>query len=180
MALYLTEGGDSNRLLGLLCCHVLIRAKEANIDYICHPSAPSRDILLLSRRAFTTLVNSIKVRIRRHGAMVESWRKQIEGLVEERGTNSVNSEEVKEAWVETQWLLDQAKNTMEALAALLNWINNDWKRLETCILGHVLHSPAISLGIGEHCFTEDWGIFQVDWAKLGGSFEGNKLNLGAC
>jgi hypothetical protein len=43
----------------------------------------------------------------------------------------------------------------------------------------VLRSLAISLGIGEHCFTEDWEIFQADRAKLHGGFEGNKLDLGA-
>jgi len=26
--------------------------------------------------------------------------------------------------------------------------------------------------------TEDWGIFQIDWAKLGDGFQGNKIDLG--
>ncbi|KAF9229957.1 hypothetical protein BU15DRAFT_23531, partial [Melanogaster broomeanus] len=63
MALYLAEGGDSNNLLGLSCRHVLIGSKEANVDYILHPSAPSIDVLLLGKRAFTNLVDSIKIRI---------------------------------------------------------------------------------------------------------------------
>ncbi len=40
MALYLAEGGESDRLLGLSCRHVLIGDKEANVDYVCHPSQP--------------------------------------------------------------------------------------------------------------------------------------------
>lgn len=34
MALYLAEGGSSDRLLGLSRRHVLIGSKEANIDYV--------------------------------------------------------------------------------------------------------------------------------------------------
>ncbi|KAF9503583.1 hypothetical protein BS47DRAFT_788573, partial [Hydnum rufescens UP504] len=54
----------------------------------------------------------------------------------------------------------------------------DWKTLNNHVLGCVLYSPAISLGVGEDRFTEDWGIFQVDRAKLGEGFQGNKLDLG--
>jgi len=80
---------------------------------------------------------------------------------------------------ETQGLLDKAENAMEALGALLDQVKKDWKKLDSCVLGHVLCSPAISLGVSEHCFTEDWGIFQINRAKLGDGFQGNKLDLGA-
>ena len=63
MALYLAEGGSSNNFLGLSCRHVLIGSKEANLDYVYHPSAPSRDVLLLGEGAFTNLADSIKLGI---------------------------------------------------------------------------------------------------------------------
>jgi len=68
---------------------------------------------------------------------------------------------------------------MEALGALLDQVKKDWKKLDNRVIGHVLRSPAIILGVGEHRFTEDWGIFQIDRAKLGDGFQGNKLDLGA-
>ena len=68
---------------------------------------------------------------------------------------------------------------MEALGVLLKQVNKDWKKLYSRVLGHILCSPAITLGVGEHHFTEDWGIFQVNHAKLGGGFQGNKMDLGA-
>jgi len=180
MALYLAEGGDSNNLLGLSCRHVLIGSKEANVDYVRHPSAPSRDVLLLGKSAFTDLVDSIKVRIGRHGIAVKRWRQQIEGFVErEKSTNTVDVEKAKAARIETRGLLDKAENAMEALGALLDRVKKDWKKLDDRVLGHILRSPAISLGVGEHRFTEDWGIFQIDRAKLGDGFQGNKLDLGA-
>jgi len=118
MALYLAEGGGGNNLLGLSCRHVLIGSKEANVDYVRRPSAPSRDVLLLGKSAFTNLVDSIKVRIGRHGITVKRWRQQIEGFVErEKGTNTVDVEKAKAVRIETQGLLDKAENAMEALVA---------------------------------------------------------------
>ncbi|KAF8334953.1 uncharacterized protein EI90DRAFT_3120831 [Cantharellus anzutake] len=152
---------------------------EANVDYVCHPGAPSRDVLLLGKGAFTNLADSIKLMIGRHGIMVKRWRKQIEVFVErEKGTNTINAEKAKEVRIETRGLLDKAENAMEAIGALLNWVNKDWKKLDNRVLGDVLRSPAISLGAGEHRFTEDWGIFKVNRDKLGDGFQGNKLDLG--
>jgi len=37
----------------------------------------------------------------------------------------------------------------------------------------------MTLDVGEHRLTEDWGIFQVNRAKLGAGFQGNKIDLGA-
>jgi hypothetical protein len=180
-ALYLAEGGDSNNLLGLSCRHVLIGSKEANVDYIHHPRSPSRDVLLLGKRAFTNLIDSIKLKIGRDSIAVKRWRKQIEGFVEkekEKGTNTVNIEKAKVARIETQRLLDKTEDAIEALTILLDHVNKDWKKLNNRILGHIVRSPAISLGVGEHRFTEDCGIFQVNRVKLGDGFQGNKLDLG--
>jgi len=80
MALYLAEGGDSDRLLGLTCRHVLISSNDTNVDYVYRPSTPARDVLLLGKRAFTNLVDSIKLRIGRHGIVIERWRSQIAGF----------------------------------------------------------------------------------------------------
>ena len=89
--LYLAEGGGKDRLLDLSCRHVLIRSKEDNLDYVHHPNGPRRDALLLGRRAFTNLVDSIKLEIGGHGVTIKRWRKQIEGFEErEKGTNAVD------------------------------------------------------------------------------------------
>jgi hypothetical protein len=181
MALYLAEGGGSDRLLGLSCRHVLIGSKEANLDYVYHRSGPpTKDVLLLGRRAFTNLVDSIKLRIGGHGITVKRWRKQIEAFHErEKGTNAVDVGKAKAARIKTQRLLEKAEKAMEALVVLLNQINKGWKKLDDRVLGHILRSPAITLGVGEHGFTEDWGIFHINHAKLGGGFQGNKMDLGA-
>jgi hypothetical protein len=180
MALYLAEGGGSDNLLGLSCRHVLIGSKEANIDYVHHPGGPCRDVLLLGERAFTNLVDSIKLRIGRHAIAAKRWRKQIEGFEKrEKGTNAVDVEKAKVVRTETQGLLDKAERSMKELVTFLDQVNEEWKRLDDRVLGHVLRSPAISLGVGDQRFTEDWGIFEVKRAKLGVGFQGNTMDLGA-
>ncbi|KAF9503584.1 hypothetical protein BS47DRAFT_1378384 [Hydnum rufescens UP504] len=179
MALYLTEGGDSNKLLGLSCRHVLIGLQEANLDYVYHASGPSKDVLLLGNGAFTDLVNSIKIEIRGYGTKVPRWREQIEVFVErEKGTDIFDVEKARAARIKTQGFLDEAENAVQSLGALLNQIKKDWKILNNHVLGRVLYSPAIGLGVGEDRFMEDWGIFEVDQAKLSEGFQGNKLDLG--
>jgi len=179
MALYLADGGGSDRLLGLSCRHVLISSKEANVDYIRHLSGPPRDVLLLGRIAFTNLVDSIKLTIEGCEITVERWKLQIEGLEErEKGTNAADVEKAKAARIQTQGLLDMTENKMEALAVLLDRVKKDWSKLDNRVLGHILRSPAIALGVGEHRFTEDWGIFLVNRDKLGEGFQGNKMDLG--
>ena len=180
MALYLAEGGSSNNLLGLTCRHVLIGPKEANIDYICHPSRPSKDVLLLGRRAFNDLVDSIRLTIGNYGMSVKRRRKRVAEFEErEKGTDAVDVEMAKANRIETERLMGVTEKAMVELGKLLDQVNKHWKKLDDRVLGHILRSPAISLGVGDHGFTEDWGIFQVNRAKLGDGFKGNMIDLGA-
>ena len=140
------------------------------------PTSTPKDVLLTGRGSFTNLVDSIKFRIGRYGITVE----QIARFEErDKSTNAVNVERAKATRIETQGLLDKPEKAMEALGMFLDQVNKDWKKLNNRVLGHILRSPAITLGVGEYCFTEDWGIFQVNRAKLGNGFQGNKMDFGA-
>lgn len=180
MALYLAEGGGSDNLLGLSCRHVLIESKQANLDYVCHPSRPPKKVLLLSKRGHTDLVDSIKREIEKHALDVLGWKKLIETLEErEKGTDLIDIEKDKSGRVRTQASLDNAEKAISALVVFLDQAKQNWRKLDNRVLGHILRSPAIRLGVGEHRFTEDWGVFQVERAKLGDGFQGNKIDLGA-
>jgi hypothetical protein len=96
----------------------------------------------------------------------------------EKGTRAVDIEKSMAARIETQRLLERTQKAIEALEVLLDQVNRDWKNIDNRILGHIVCSPAITLGVGEHRFTEDWGVFQIDRARLGNDFQGNKLDLG--
>ncbi|KAG6334414.1 hypothetical protein ID866_4670 [Astraeus odoratus] len=168
MALYLAEGGKSNNLLGLMCRHVLIGSMEPNVDYVRHPSAPSRDVLLLGERAFLDLITSIKVRIGQYNTDVNNYKEKIKKII------NVDVE-ARAARIKIQGLLDEAEKAMKALGVLLLRIQKDWKDPRNRVLGHILRTPAIYLSVGDHRFTEDWGIFQVDRAKLGDGFQDRPL-----
>jgi len=79
MALYFTEGGDSTKVLGLTCRHVLFEMTEdANDDYVLTGAGtPRKNVQLLGTREFKKLLDSIKMRIGRHGIMVEIYEGQI-------------------------------------------------------------------------------------------------------
>ncbi|KAM5531457.1 hypothetical protein V8D89_014847 [Ganoderma adspersum] len=179
MALYLAEGRNSDKLLCLTCRHVLIGPKEANVDFVRRPGGGPSDVILLGKKAFNTLLDTIQVRIGRHAISADRWRTQIEGFEKrEEGTDADDVEKARKYRVKTQALLRKAEEAMEALGAFFSQVNNDWKKRGNRVLDPVLRSPAIRLGVGERCFTEDWGIFRVDRAKLGDGFQGNKIDLG--
>jgi hypothetical protein len=182
MAVYLEEGGQgkNNRLLGVSCRHVLVSSQEPNTPVTWHPSAPSRDVLLLGNRAFNNLVDSIKLTAGNHGIAVERWNRQIDGFkMREEGTDVADAKKAKSSRTKTERLVAEAEEAMEALQAFLEDVNRDWKSIDNHVLGPILHCPPINLGVGNERFTEDWGVFQVDRAKLGPGFEGNVMDLGA-
>jgi len=181
MALYLAEGGGSDRLMGLSCRHVLIGSEEQdNVDYVYGPGMRRKDVLLLGERYLTNLVDLIKQRIDQCDFLVKDYTISIGALKEkEKDTDAVDTEKAEAARIKVQGLLDRAKKDKEALNVLLNQVNRDWKKLDNRVLGYILRSPAIGLGVSEHRFTEDWGIFHVNRTKLGDGFQGNKMDLGA-
>jgi len=180
MALYLSEGSGSNRLLGLTCRHVLIGSQEGNADYVRHHHGPPKNVVLLGKRAYTDLVDSIMLRIGRHGISIKRWKKQIEGFQQrEEGTDERDVARAAKERTKTQALVDAAEEALEALAALLSKVETHWKKLEDRVLGTILRCPPIRLGVGSERFTEDWGVFSIDRSKLGDGFQGNKIDLGA-
>ena len=179
MALYLAEGGDSDRLLGLSCRHVLIGSQEGNLDYSYHPSAPAREVLLLGKGAYTNLVDSIKLAIQKHGILTEYWRRQIEWYKErENGNDAADAAKAEENRIKTEGILDEAGKAIAEVERFGDWVNKEWKKINNRVIGHILRSPPIGLGVGEERFTEDWGVFVVDRTKLGDGFQGNKMDLG--
>ncbi|KAI0786131.1 hypothetical protein C8Q75DRAFT_794210 [Abortiporus biennis] len=180
MAVYIAEGDNSDRLLGLTCRHVLISSKDTNIDYVYHQNAPARNVTLLGNVAFKQLVESIKLRIGRYGIAMDRWRSQIADFeYMEQGTDAADVANARRSRIKTQELVEQGLAALDALIELLHQVNQNWKEPHRRVLGHILRSPAITLGVGPHHFTEDYGIFQVNREKLGKGFQGNKIDLGA-
>lgn len=181
MCLYLNEGGDSGRLLGVTCRHVLFEPSEPNRDYVHDPNAPCRNVHLLGQKSYNTLVASIKFKIADLGISTRRWEKQIRQFEErENGEDAEHAARARNERLGTQELLDKAMADMDRLIVFQHRVEKDWSDKNDRIFGRVLRSPPIGLSVGEPQFTEDWAIFEVDRDKLGDGFQGNKIDLGAC
>ncbi|KAI0786845.1 hypothetical protein C8Q75DRAFT_734397 [Abortiporus biennis] len=179
MALYLAEGSGSGRLLGLSCRHLLIGSQDSNLDYSYHRGGPTKDVILFGQQAFCDVIDSIKVAIRKRRISVDQWEEYIEECKErERGNDTTDVEEAKADRILTEMLLVKAEKAIFELAELLDKLNNEWKKIDNRVIGHILRSPPIGLGVSEQHFTEDWGLFVIDRTKLGDGFQDNKIDLG--
>ena len=181
MGLYLAKGGDSDKLLGVTCRHVLFGSDDtANVDYVRpNTGAPPKDVQLLGTRVFERLITSIKIRIERHEIMVEYYGRQIKGLQERVAGEDADDMEAKSVLKETQVLLDDANEAIKELGKFHEQVKKDWGQVSQRIIGHVLHSPPISVGVGPEGFTEDYAIFELEGSKFGRAFRGNVIDLGA-
>ncbi|EGN92456.1 hypothetical protein SERLA73DRAFT_191106 [Serpula lacrymans var. lacrymans S7.3] len=179
MAVYLAEGGKDNRLLGLSCRHVLISPEEPNTPVTWRPNAPSRDVLLLSGCAFNKFVDFIKLKARKDGIIVEYWNRLIERLKrQEAGGDTADATRAMASRIKAERLVTEAEEAMEAPQTFLKTVDRKWRTINNRVLGPILYCPPISLGVGNERFTEDWGMFQIDRAKLGTGFQGNVMDLG--
>jgi hypothetical protein len=182
MALYFSEGGNSDKVLGLTCHHVLFKTDgETNDDYVfAGAGAPRKYVQLLSTRAFDKFLASIKMRIGGHGIMVEIYEGQIQRLEARVGGN--DDEDVAEARKElrkARALLGDANETIEDLEKFYEKVKKEWGQPKQRIIGYIRASPATTFNVGPESFTEDWGAFELDGPKFKDAFKGNFIDLGA-
>ena len=181
MAVYFAEGGNSNKVLGLTCHHVLFKTDGAtNDDYAFAGTGPHRqDVQLLGTRAFDKLLVSIKIRIGRHGIMVEIYEGQIKRL-EARvgGDDDEDVAEAKKDLKKTRGMLDDANEAIEDLEKFYEKVKKEWGKPSQRTIGYIRSSPAIAFNVGPEGFTEDWGAFELDGPKFKDAFKGNFIDLG--
>ena len=74
--------------------------------------------------------------------------------------------------------VEGAKRKVESIEELRTDVSENWKSRENRILGYVLRSPPIGLGVGEEEFTEDWAVIEIDSSKVDSTnFVGNAIDL---
>jgi hypothetical protein len=180
MALYFAEGGNSDNVLGLTCHHVLFKTDEANNDdYVfADAGAPRKYVQLLGTRAFDKLLDSIKMRIRRHGIMVGIYERQIKMLEARVGGDDEEDAAEAKKLKKTRGLLDDANEAIEDLEKFYEKVEKEWGQPKQRTIGYIRSSPAIAFNVGPEGFTEDWGAFELDGPKFK-EFKGNFIDLGA-
>ena len=147
MAVYFAEGGNSNKVLGLTCHHVLFKTDGAtNDDYAFAGTGPHRqDVQLLGTRAFDKLLASIKIRIGRHGIMVEIYEGQIKRL-EARvgGDDDEDVAEAKKDLKKTRGMLDDANEAIEDLEKFYEKVKKEWGKPSQRTIGYIRSFPPSS------------------------------------
>ncbi|KAG9079402.1 hypothetical protein FRC06_007752, partial [Ceratobasidium sp. 370] len=169
MALYFAEGGNSNKVLGLTCHHVLLETDATtNDDYVFTGAhAPRKNVQLLGTRTFDKLLGSIKMRIGRQGIMVGIHEGQIKRL--KARVDGDDEEDAAAAEKELRKALALLGDTIEAIENLEKFyekVKKDWGKASQRIIGHIRSSPAVAFNVGPEGFTEDWGAFELDGPKF--------------
>jgi hypothetical protein len=129
--------------------------------------------MLFSDASFNEYLESIQAEIRRKEISVD-YNEQGITLAEGKDDPEAN-EERHQAQVE----LNEAREAVEQLNIFYQDVSKRWATPESRILGHVILSPPINVGINNECYTEDWAIIEVDASKIDvGNFNGNAIDLG--
>ncbi|KAI5796327.1 hypothetical protein DFH27DRAFT_112451 [Peziza echinospora] len=178
MALYFAEGGRSDKVLGLTCHHVLFQTEDNHSDeYVFRSAGAPRKYVRLC--GFKRLLASIKLRIGRHGIMVEIYGRDIAKLEARiKGDDDEDAAEAKKELKKTRVLLDDANEAIEDLERFYKTVKKDWGKPEQRTIGHIRYSPALTFDAAPRGFTADWGVFELDGPKFKDAFRGNFIDLG--
>ncbi|KAJ3552674.1 hypothetical protein NM688_g4028 [Phlebia brevispora] len=170
---FLSEGGNTNRLLLVTARHVVFppqRGFHAHYETN-NPRQRRRDVLLFGDSAFVTYVESLQSAIGRSMMTASIYEERLGELETEFG-KKVDAER-KQAEAEVA----EANKTREALEALYEDVSTFWQSRASRQLGRVILSPPI--GVGKDGYTRDWAIVQIENSKVDKSnFVGNAIDLG--
>ena len=75
--------------------------------------------------------------------------------------------------------LERATKSIKTFNEFHSEITKFWSVVSQRVLGHVFHSPPLSVGIGPKLFTEDWALIELHAEKINwNQFQGNVVDLG--
>lgn len=91
------------------------------------------------------------------------------------GEDDEQAEERKEV----ERLLKKAEKSIDPLDNFHSEITKYWSAMIQRVLGHIVHSPPISVGTGRNRYTEDWALIELHGEKIDwNNFKGNVIDLG--
>jgi len=171
---YFHEGGNSDKVMGVTCHHVLFETTHLKNDpyEFKGADAPRKYVRLFGLRRFQKFLDSIEVRIGKHKTTVKYYEGTIKKLQK-------MSEDQAKKLQENQRLLVDTNKAIEDLERLHTKVETEWGVTDCCNIGHICYSPAVSYNTGEEGYTEDWGTFECYEGSFKDAFMGNVVDLGA-
>ncbi|KAI0344229.1 hypothetical protein BDW22DRAFT_1355569 [Trametopsis cervina] len=170
---FIAEGVRSTRLLLVTARHVVFAGDREPNELFEHTDGQlRRNITLFGDTGFNKYLQSIQDAIRSqkiaanyHGTRLTAFERDSEATDHVR-----KAEQVK---------LDDVMETMEHLNIFYREVSTYWATQESRIIGHVVLSPPINVGVGRDNYMEDWAVIEVDPSKVDDSnLEGNAIDLG--
>lgn len=177
--LYISEGGDSNKVFLITARHVVFPPNEVpNQDYA-RTNKCRHKVLLLGSKAFEKFFRSIKSSIGRRAINVGIYERQLAemGAGDDKEHTPDAESERRMRFIQSK--VDNAKEEMDALDVFHDEVAKYWSDASQRLLGHVVCSPPIALGVGTERYTEDYAIIELDSSKIDKSaFRGNVIDFG--
>ena len=90
------------------------------------------------------------------------------------------AEKAKKELTGTRELLKETTDAINELQELYEQTKMDFGKPSQHVIGHVVWSPAITVGTAPHAFTKDVCVVKLDKARFLPNFKGNIIDLGAC
>ena len=175
-ALYLCEGGQSNRVFLLTARHVPL-PPSVHRNELYDPertSQPRHEVLILGSKAYSDAIEDMMAKIGREFILVDLYKRELAALGE-----AVEDATVAEARQELEGKLAKVEKTIAAVDVFHGDITKHWSAVSQRVLGHVVYAPPISVGTGPKQFTEDWALIELNRDKIDwNNFKGNVMYLG--
>jgi hypothetical protein len=170
---FIAEGGGSKRLFLVTARHVIFQPDKNDNETFEHksPSAPHREVILLSDTGFKKFLDSIQFKIGSEEFMKQNLEWSIANVKDVAG-NEAEKERKKDE-------LAKEKEALEALNTFYQDVSTHWASPDQRMLGHIIYSPPIKLGFGTEQYTQDFAVIEIDLSKIDATnFEGNVIDLG--
>jgi len=172
---FIGEGTGSKRLLLVTARHVIFKPDKHNNKMFKrkNDSQPRYNVILLGDMAFKRFLESIQSEVEDKRDIVDRQKERIMlfGVQDDPETNNKRRK--------AQALLDEAREAMDELNVFYKDVSTHWATQESRVLGHVIFSPPIGVGVGPQTYTEDFAIIEIDKSKIDASnFIGNVIDLG--
>ena len=100
---------------------------------------------------------------------------EAKGTSEDEGDAEEDARELRK----TRERLDEQKQAIADLEKFYDDVKTQWIDIWFRNIGHVHHSPPISIDVEGEQYTEDWGTFDLEEMKFKAQFKGNVVDLGA-
>lgn len=179
ICLYLCKGGADGPLFALATRHGAFPPQHHSNDlyHRNNNSMPRHEILHHGQESFQKGLARIQGEIGRRDAMIEDFKKDLEGCGEAVDGEDTTITTLRGVHMYNVTTTKSSKTVLEKLHAD---VTKNWHVESQRVLGHVHYAPPISVvGTDNDRRTEDWSLIELDSKKIDRNhFRGNAMYIG--